>query len=132
MDKPRTNKPRKKGPLYIGLAIVAAAVITLGLSRLKPAPPSIDRAATYTDSVRRGTMLREVRGPGTLVPEVIRIIPAITAGRVDQIFVRPGTRVLEGQPLLKLSNPDVLLQLLESERQLTAAQSALVSLQADL
>lgn len=132
MDKIRTNKPKKRGPLYIGLAIVGAAVITLGLSRLKPAPPSIERAATYMDTVRQGTMLREVRGPGTLVPEVIRIIPALTAGRVEEIFARPGTVVQVGTPLIRLSNPDVELQLLESERQLTAAQSDLVSLRATL
>src|SRR5690606_28734021 len=122
MDRVRTNKPKKRGPLYIGLAVVGAAAITLGLSRLKPAPPSIERAATYMDTVRQGTMLREVRGPGTLVPEIIRIIPALTAGRVDEIYARPGTQVQVGTPLIKLSNPDVELQLLESERQLTAAQ----------
>jgi multidrug resistance efflux pump len=132
MDKVRTNKPKKRGPLYIGLAIVGAAIITLGLSRLKPAPPSIERAATYMDTVRQGTMLREVRGPGTLVPEVIRIIPALTAGRVEEIFARPGTTVMVGTPLIRLSNPDVELQLLESERGLTAAQSDLVSLRATL
>jgi multidrug resistance efflux pump len=132
MDKVRTNKPKKRGPLYIGLAIVGAAVITLGLSRLKPAPPSIERAATYMDTVRQGTMLREVRGPGTLVPEVIRIIPALTAGRVEEVFARPGTMVQVGTPLIKLSNPEVQLLLLESERQLTAAQSDLISLRATL
>ncbi|MGH7504513.1 MAG: biotin/lipoyl-binding protein, partial [Longimicrobiales bacterium] len=132
MDKPRTNKPRKRGPLYIALAIVGAAVITLGLSRLKPAPPTVESAATYMDTVRQGTMLREVRGPGTLVPEVIRIIPALTAGRVDEIFIRPGTTVQEGTPILKLSNPDVQLQLLTAEQQLAAAQSQTIQLQATL
>jgi multidrug resistance efflux pump len=136
MDKPRTNKPRKKGPIYIALAIVGAAVITLGLSRLKPAPPSIDRAVAYMDTVRQATaekaFMREVRGPGTLVPEVIRIVPAITAGRVDEIFARPGTAVVQGTDLLRLSNPDVMLLLVEAERELTAARSGLVSLQATL
>jgi multidrug resistance efflux pump len=132
MDKVRTNKPKKRGPLYIGLAIFGAAVITLGLSRLKPAPPSIERAATYMDTVRQGTMLREVRGPGTLVPEVIRIIPAVTAGRVDEIFIRPGTLVEVGTPILKLSNPDVQLQLLTAEQTLAQAQSQTLQLQATL
>jgi HlyD family secretion protein len=132
MDKPRANKPRKKGPLYIALAIVGAAVITLGLSRLKPAPPTIESAATYMDTVRQGTMLREVRGPGTLVPEVIRLIPAVTAGRVDEIFIRPGTPVQAGTPILKLSNPDVQLRLLTAEQNLALTQSNTMQLKATL
>ena len=77
-------------------------------------------------------MVRSVRGPGTLTPEDIRIIPAVTAGRVEQIFARPGTVVEPGTMLLTLSNPDVELQLLESERQYTAAQSELVNLRSSL
>ncbi|MHB1170605.1 MAG: RND transporter, partial [Longimicrobiales bacterium] len=118
MDKPRANPKRKRKPLYIGGGVVLAALITLGLSQLKPAPPGVERAAIWTDTVHRGPMVREVRGPGTLVPEDIWLIPAITAGRVDEIFARPGTQVQAGTPLLRLSNPDVQLQLLEAERQL--------------
>ena len=132
MDKPRQNKKRKRGPLYIAGGIALAALITLGLSRLKPAPPSVERAAIWVDTVQRGPMIRQVRGPGTLVPEDIRLLPAITAGRVDEIFARPGTQVEPGTPLLRLSNPDVQLQLLEAERQLRAAQSDLVNLRANL
>jgi multidrug resistance efflux pump len=132
MDRPRTNPKKKRGPLYIGAGVVAIAGLTLGLSQLKPALPSVDRAAIWPDSVRRGPMVRSVRGPGTLTPEDIRIIPAITAGRVEQIYHRPGIRVEPGTLLLKLSNPDVELQLLESERQYTAAQSELVNLQSSL
>ena len=132
MDKPRHNKKRKRGPLYIAGGIALAALITLGLSRLKPAPPSVERAAIWVDTVQRGPMIRQVRGPGTLVPEDIRLLPAITAGRVDEIFARPGTQVEPGTPLLRLSNPDVQLQLLEAERQLRAAQSDLVNLRANL
>ena len=132
MDRPRTNPKKKRGPLYVGAGVVAIAGLTLGLSQLKPALPSVDRAAIWPDSVRRGPMVRSVRGPGTLTPEDIRIIPAITAGRVEQIYHRPGIRVEPGTLLLKLSNPDVELQLLESERQYTAAQSELVNLQSSL
>ena len=127
MDKPRANPKRKRKPLYIGGGVVLAALITLGLSQLKPAPPGVERAAIWTDTVQRGPMVREVRGPGTLVPEDIWLIPAITAGRVDEIFARPGTQVQAGTPLLRLSNPDVQLQLLEAERQLRAAESDLVN-----
>jgi HlyD family secretion protein len=120
MDKPRTPTPERsvEAPVYIGGGVLLGAV-TLGLSQLKPAPPSMDGAAIYSDTVRRGELVRQVRGPGTLTPEHIRIIPAVTAGRVEQIFARPGTVVEPGTPLLRLSNPDVELQLLESERQLT-------------
>jgi HlyD family secretion protein len=97
MDKPRANPRKKRGPLYIGIAVVAAALITLGLSRLKPAPPSVDRAAQIIDTVKRGPMVKQVRGPGTLVPEQIRIIPAVTSGRVVEILARPGTIVEPGR-----------------------------------
>jgi len=127
MDKPRANPKRKRKPLYIGGGVVLAALITLGLSQLKPAPPGVERAAIWVDTVQRGPMVREVRGPGTLVPEDIWLIPAITAGRVDEIFARPGTVMQAGTPLLRLSNPDVQLQLLEAERQLRAAESDLVN-----
>lgn len=132
MDKPRTNKPKKRGPLYIGAALVGAVIISVGLSRLKPAPPSVDRATILVDTVRRGPLVKAVRGPGTLVPEDIRIIPAITAGRVDQIYVQPGTQVTAETVLMRLVNPDEELQLLEAERQLNQARTDLVNLRATL
>jgi HlyD family secretion protein len=132
MDKPRANPRKKRGPLYVGIGVGAVALLTVGLSQLKPALPSVDRAAVWPDSVRRGPMVRSVRGPGTLTPEQIRILPAVTAGRVEQIYARPGTVVEAGTPLLKLTNPDVELQLLESERQYTAAQSELLNLRSSL
>ncbi len=132
MDKPRSTTRKKRGPIYIAGGVVLAALITLGLSRLKPAPPSVERAAIWVDTVKRGPMIRQVRGPGTLVPEDIRLLPAITAGRVDEIFARPGTMVQPGTPLIRLSNPDVQLQLLEAERSLRAAESDLVNLRANL
>jgi HlyD family secretion protein len=132
MDKPRTSTKKKRQPIYIGGGIALAALITLGLSQLKPAPPSVDGAAIYTDTVKRGELVRQVRGPGTLTPEHIRIIPAITAGRVEEIYARPGTAVEAGTMLLRLSNPDVELQLLESERQHNAAQTELINLRANL
>jgi HlyD family secretion protein len=132
MDKPRANPKKKRTPFYIAGGIGLLALITLGLNQLKPAVPSVERAAIWPDSVRRGPMVRSVRGPGTLTPEDIRIIPAVTAGRVEQVYARPGTVVEPGTMLLKLSNPDVELQLLESERQYTAAQSELVNLRSQL
>ena len=86
MDKPRQSPKKKRQRLYIGGGIGVAALITLGLSMLEPAVPTVEAAAIWTDSVRRGPMVRSVRGVGTLVPENIRIIPARTPGRVEQIM----------------------------------------------
>ncbi|MGH7444721.1 MAG: HlyD family secretion protein [Longimicrobiales bacterium] len=132
MDKPRSTTKKKRGPIYIAGGVVVAALITLGLSRLKPAAPPVERAAIWVDTVERGPMVRQVRGPGTLVPEDIRLLPAITAGRVDEIFARPGTMMQVGTPIIRLSNPDVNLSLLEAERELRAAESDLVNLRANL
>ena len=132
MDKPRTNKPKKRGPLYIGAALIGAVIITVGLSRLKPAPPSVESATIIVDSVRRGPLVKAVRGPGTLVPVDIRIIPAITAGRVEQIFVRPGTDVTPETVIVQLVNPDIELNLLTAQSELNAARTELVNLRGTL
>jgi HlyD family secretion protein len=132
MDKPRTTTKKRRNAIYIGGGIALAALITVGVTLLEPAPPTVEQGAIWTDSVRRGPMVRSVRGVGTLTPEIIRIIPAQTAGRVDQIYLRPGALVTPGTPLVRLVNPDVELLLMESERQLTAAQSDLVNVRANL
>jgi multidrug resistance efflux pump len=132
MDVIRTNKKKKRTPIYIAAGVIAAIAITVLLSGMEPAPPSMDDASAWRDTVRRGNMLREVRGPGTLVPVNIRFITAVTNGRVEQVFVLPGAQVQPGTPLLVLSNPDVQRFALEAQQQLTNAQSQLVSLQATL
>ncbi|HEV2915189.1 MAG TPA: efflux RND transporter periplasmic adaptor subunit [Pyrinomonadaceae bacterium] len=109
MDIPRKNKKklnrRVRQIILAALAIVAIALITFGVSRLKPAAPSVDRATVWIDTVKRGPMLRQVRGPGSLVPEEVRVIAAATEGRVEQILVQPGTEVTAGTVLLELINP---------------------------
>ena len=132
MDKPRTSTKKRRNIIYIAGGILLAGLITVGVTLLEPAPPTVDGGAIWTDSVRRGPMVRSVRGVGTLTPEIIRIVPAQTAGRVEEIYLRAGAQVQPGTPLIRLTNPDVELLLLESERQLTAAQSDLVSLRANL
>jgi HlyD family secretion protein len=132
MDKPRTTTKKKRQRLYIGGGIAVAALITLGLQMLEPAVPTVEAAAIWTDSVRRGPMVRSVRGVGTLTPEHIRIIPAQTAGRVEQIYLRPGVAVQPGTPLVRLSNPELELQLMEAERQLRTAESELINLRSTL
>ena len=132
MDIPREPPKKRKKYIYGGIAVVAIVVVTVALGRLEPAAPSVDRGLVFTDTVRRGTLLREVRAPGTLEPEQIRWVPAVTAGRVERRLVQPGTRVEATTVLLELSNPEVQLELLEAERQLSAAQAQLVSLRTTL
>jgi HlyD family secretion protein len=131
IPRERPNK-KKKAILYGGLGIVGLALVTFALGSLEPAAPSVDAGTVFRDSVRRGTMLVQVRGPGTLVPEQIRYVSALTAGRVERKLVQPGTRVEPGTILLEMSNPDVQLEALEAERQLTQAESDRVNLRATL
>lgn len=112
--------------------MAALGLTTVGLSRLKPAAPTVEAGTLWMDTVRQGAFVREVRGPGTLVPEQIRWVSAIAPGRVEKKLVLPGARVNAGTVLLELSNPDVQIQLLQAERQLTDAQAQLVSLKTTL
>jgi|APLow6443716910_1056828.scaffolds.fasta_scaffold11494_2 HlyD family secretion protein len=110
------------------VAVVAIALISIGLSRLKPAAPTVDRATVWLDTVKRGPMVRQVRGLGTLVPEEIRWVPAATDGRVERIVVQPGTAVTADTVILELSNPTQTQATLEAEQQLKAAMAQLTSL----
>jgi multidrug resistance efflux pump len=115
-----------------GIGVGAIILITLVLSSLSPAAPSIEGGTPWIDSVRRGEMLREMRGPGTLVPEHIRYITALASARVERILSQPGAIVQPGTQLLELSNPDVQIQALQAEQQLSEAQAQLVSLRTNL
>ena len=133
MDIARDPGPRKRRRLVIGgLGTLALALVVFGLSRLDPAVPSVERNTVWTDTVRFGTMVRTVRGPGTLVPEQRRWVTAVTAGRVEEIRILPGTEIEPETVFLRLSNPDVEVQLLEARQQLSDAQARLVSLRLDL
>jgi HlyD family secretion protein len=102
-----------------GLLVVL--LITLGLSQLKPAAPEVERSTVWIDAVKRGPMLRQVRGLGTLVPEEIRWIPAATEGRVERIVVQPGSEVAADTVILELSNAELEQQAMEAESQARAA-----------
>jgi HlyD family secretion protein len=132
VDIKREPKSKKKQYIVWGSGILAIVLVSLGISRLKPAAPSVERATLWVDSVRRGELLREVRAPGTLVPEHIRIIAAVTAGRVEQLPVRPGVTVTPATLLVEMSNTDVELQALQAEQSLTQARSGLSSLRTQL
>jgi multidrug efflux pump subunit AcrA (membrane-fusion protein) len=113
----------------IGLVVIATAA---GVTRLKPALPSVERSSIIVDSVRRGDMVREVRGPGTLVPEQIRWISALTSARVERIVAQPGQVVQPNTVLLEMSNPDVQIQALQAQQALSEAQSRLVDMRVQL
>ena len=131
MDVPR-QKPKPKRARLIAAGIAALVVVAVGLSHLPSASPSTERSTLLIDRVVRGDMLREVRGTGTLVPEDLRVISALTAGRIDRILVRPGTKVDVSTVVLEMSNPDVQLQSLDAERQVKLAEADLASLHANL
>lgn len=133
MDIPRDPGPtRRKRMIQIAAAVGVVGSISIAVARLEPAAPSVDRATVWTDSVKRGTMVRQVRGPGTLVPEQIRYIAAVTAGRVERVLALPGVEVDESTVLLELSNPELDRQTLEAQRQLTGSEADYANLSASL
>lgn len=135
MDIPRKSASRKrrvKRILYALTAIIILAVITVGVSRLKPAVPTVDDGTTWKGDVKRGSMLRQVRGLGTLVPEEIRYVPAISQGRVEKRLVQPGAAVQSGTLLIELSNPEVQQAALDAESQLRGAEANLATLKVQL
>ena len=132
MDIKRAPQSKKKQYILWGVGVAAIAAVSLGISQLKPAAPSVEFATLWADSVKRGELVREVRAGGTLVPEHIRIIAAVTAGRIEALPVRPGVAVTPGTLLIELSNTDVQLQALQSEQTLSQARSALASLKTNI
>jgi HlyD family secretion protein len=101
------RQKRLRRVIYGAVVGVAVLAVSVGLSRLKPAAPTVDKSTVWVDTVKRGPMVRQVRGLGTLVPEDIRWIPALTDARVDQIVLRPGAIVKPDSIILKLSNPEL-------------------------
>jgi len=126
--------PQKKTGRNIAIGVGAAAVIiaTIALSGLDPAAPTVQRVAILIDSVRQGDVIREVRGPGTLVPEQIRFITAQASARVERKSVESGDKVGAGQVLLEMSNPDLQIQTMQAEQQVRQAQIELLNLKTNL
>jgi HlyD family secretion protein len=114
---------RRRQVLWTAGGTLAALAATIAVARLEPASPSVERSAVWVDTVRRGEMLRQVRGPGTLVPLEEQWISAASAGRVERILVRPGTRVAADTVLLELSNPELAQEALEAQAELDAAEA---------
>jgi HlyD family secretion protein len=131
MDIARPSNARKKqlkraGYLAVGLVIVAG--ISVGLSRLRPAAPTVDAATLWPDTVKRGPMVRQVRGLGTLTPEDIRWIPATSQARVERIVLRPGTPVKADSVILELSNPQLDQEAQDAELKVQSAEASLANL----
>ena len=116
----------------IGGGVVAVTAITVWLLRLEPAAQSIERSAVLIDSVRQGNVVREVRGPGTLVPEHIRFITAQASARVERLASESGKTVAAGDVLLELSNPDLQIQTMQAEQQVRQAQIELLNIRTNL
>jgi HlyD family secretion protein len=124
------KKMRRIG--YIAAAVVLIPLVTYALSRLKPAAPSVDSGTVWTGTVKRGPMLRDVRGLGTLVPETIRLIPAVTDGQVQTRYLLPGTPVKANTLIFDLVNPQLQQETLDAEYQLKGAQAAYEQTKAQL
>lgn len=128
------REPKKKTGRYIWITVGVAALIavTLWLRGLEPAAPTVDGAIIWTDTVKKGDMLRRVRGTGNLRPKNILLITATTGGKVEKIFAEPGLKVEPETVLLILSNPDVELDALEAQQQLVGAEANLENLRGTL
>jgi HlyD family secretion protein len=135
MDIERKGVARKKRIRMITygvIALIGVVAVTLGLSRLKPAPPGVDKSTVYEDAVVRGPMNVDVRGLGTLQPQEIQYISAVTDGRVVQRFFLPGVKVKPDTVLLQLANPQLQQETQNAKFAMKADQAALKSLQATL
>jgi len=139
MDIPKKFAKRRRyirRGLYALTGLSAIVLVTMGVSRLQPAVPSVDRRTIWMDTVKRGSMLRQVRGVGTLVSEDILWVPAAVKGRVSRILVQPGTTVKADTVILELTNPELELEALDAQSQLNSAMAKLdaqkVSLQDQL
>jgi HlyD family secretion protein len=135
MDVPRlfaAQARRRRQIVYAVAGMALIASITMGVSKLKPAAPSVDRLGLWIDTVKRGPMVRQVRGLGTLTPEEIRWIPTITDGRVEKILVRSGTPVKANTVVVILSNPTVEQQTFDAEWKLRAEEAQYHNLEVTL
>jgi HlyD family secretion protein len=135
MDIARPSNVKKKRirqAIYAVVGLLVVAGVSVGLSRLKPAAPTVERAVVWPDTVKRGNIMRQVRGLGTLTPEDIRWIPATTQGRVERIILRPGTQVKADSVILELTNPTLEQQLQDAELKLQASIAGLENLKVQL
>ncbi len=131
---PAIAKKKKLKRIVFGVAaLLVGVLVTVGLAQLKPAAPTVEAATTWRDSAKRGPMLRQVRGPGTLVPEDIRWVTAATEATVERIVTLPSANIIKADTIiLELRDERVLQELLDAELQLRGAEADLASLKVRL
>jgi HlyD family secretion protein len=132
IQRPSNAKQKTRRLTYCALSVLVLGGTTLGLARLRPAPPTVDRATVYVDTVKRGQLVLEVRGIGTLVAEDIRWIPAESASRVDRILLQSGAQVKPHSIILELSDPQLQHDVLDAEYAYKAAEADLANLRVQL
>ncbi|MCC7340680.1 MAG: efflux RND transporter periplasmic adaptor subunit [Bryobacterales bacterium] len=135
MDISRPDLARKKTLrriFWIVIAVLAVGALSLAVSRLKPAAPTVEASTVWRDTVKRGPMLRQVRGLGTLVPEEILLLPALSEGRVARVVNRPGVEVTPNTVILTLTNPDLEIQAQDAEWKVREAEAKTVNLRVEL
>jgi HlyD family secretion protein len=135
--RPDIARRKKRRRLFFSLAALAAmAAVTIGLSRLKPAAPTVEKSSIWTDTVKRATgeipMLRQVRGNGSLVPEQIQFVQSETDGRVERILVKPGAEVTADTVLMELSNAELKQLVFDAEYQVKAGEAQMTKLKVQL
>ncbi|MGH8168351.1 MAG: HlyD family secretion protein [Woeseiaceae bacterium] len=130
-DDLKQKRKRKRWSYSAGAAAIVLAIVIF-LATLEPAAPSVERAALYIDTVERGEMLLQVRGPGVLVPSEIRWIAAASEARVDRVLVKPGAQVTADTVLVEMSNPEVEQQVFEVRAGLSAAEADYAALELQL
>ncbi len=135
IQRPDLKRKQRKQVLLIGLSLVVLlAAAAYGVSRLRPALPTVERSSVWTDTVKRGPMVRQVRGIGTLVPreDRLRLIPAETEGTVVRIDILPGAKVEPDSVLMELTDPQLQQELVDAQLELKAASVEYRNLQAKL
>src|SRR5213082_1122286 len=135
MDIPRKGAARSRliKRILIGVVLaIAIPAVTIALKRMQPAAQSVERGTVWPDTVKRGEMVRQVRGLGTLVPEDIRWIPVTTEASVERILIWPGTKVEPGDVILELTSPELEQSAHDAESKATAAEAELTTMRATL
>lgn len=135
MDISRPDLARKKAvrrAFWIAIAVVSVGVLSWAVSRMKPAAPTVEASTVWRDKVMRGPMLRQVRGLGTLVPEEILLLPALSEGRVVRVVNQPGVEVAPDTVILVLTNPDLEIQAQDAEWKVREAEAKTANLKVEL
>jgi HlyD family secretion protein len=132
LDIKREPPKQTKKIIAYGAGLIGIVAVSIAVSRLKPAAPPVERGTLWIDTVKRGPMTRDVNAPGTLEPEYVRNITALTSGRVEALPLRPGVSVNAGTILVAMSNPDEEIKQLQNEQLLNQAVGSLASLKTSL